>query len=292
MKMFYIDFNHELVKANKLKAISRFIMWQVKSRILRRNFVHNWVEESKFYVKNGETGLTQNIYVGLAEFEDMSFLLHLLQEDDYFIDVGSNSGSYSILGGAVTGARVIAIEPVRETYERLVRNLVLNCLEATSTALNVGLGSEFGFLSMTSALDTTNQIVIGETHSGTVQVEITTLDEIAKNLDPVLIKIDVEGWETEVLIGGFKTLQKPKLLGLILELNESGLRYGFSDSEILRILSDFNFAPYSYDPFSRSLKKLQGKNTKGANTIFIRNEVEVLERVKSSARRNILGISI
>ena len=105
MKMFYIDFNHELVKADKLKAISRFIMWQVKSRILRRNFVHNWVEESKFYVKNGETGLTQNIYVGLAEFEDMSFLLHLLQEDDYFIDVGSNSGSYSILGGAVTGAR-------------------------------------------------------------------------------------------------------------------------------------------------------------------------------------------
>jgi FkbM family methyltransferase len=292
MKMFYIDFNHELVKANKLKAISRFIIWQVKSRILRRNFVHNWVEESKFYVKNGETGLTQNIYVGLAEFADMSFLLHLLQEDDYFIDVGSNSGSYSILGGAVTGARVIAIEPVRETYDRLVRNLDLNCLETTSTALNVGLGSEFGFLSMTSALDTTNQIVIGETHSGTVQVEITTLDEIAKNLDPVLIKIDVEGWETEVLIGGFKTLQKPGLLGLILELNESGLRYGFSDSEILGILSGFGFAPYSYDPFSRSLKKLQGKNTKGANTIFIRNEVEVLERVKSSPRRNILGISI
>jgi FkbM family methyltransferase len=292
MKMFYIDFNHELVKANKLKAISRFIKWQVKSRIFQRDFVHNWVDESKFYVKNGETGLTQNIYVGLAEFEEMSFLLHLLQEGDYFIDIGSNSGSYSILGGAVAGARIVAIEPVGETYKRLVRNLVLNCLEATSTALNVGLGSKSGFLSMTSELDTTNQIVIGETHNEITEVEITTLDEIAKGLDPALIKIDVEGWETQVLIGGFKTLQNPALLGLILELNESGLRYGFSDSEILKILGGFHFAPYSYNPLSRSLKKLEGKNLKGGNTIFIRNEVEVLKRIKGSPRRKILGVSI
>jgi FkbM family methyltransferase len=292
MNIFHIDFHHELVKNNKLKAISRFIIWQVKSRMFRRDFVHNWVEESKFYVKNGETGLTQNIYVGLAEFEDMSFLLHLLQEDDYFIDIGANSGSYSILGGAVTGARVVAVEPVRETYERLVRNLILNCLEGSSTALNVGLGSKFGFLSITSALDTINQIVIGETHNVTTQVEITTLDEIAKNLDPALIKIDVEGWETEVLIGGFKTLQNPGLLGLIMELNESGLRYGFSDSEILKILSGFGFAPYSYSPISRSLKRLEGKNSKGGNTIFIRNEVEVLKRIKGSPRRKILGVSI
>lgn len=67
MRMFYIDFNHELVKANKLKAISRFIIWQVKSRFFQRDFVHNWVDASKFYVKNSETGLTQNVYVGLAD---------------------------------------------------------------------------------------------------------------------------------------------------------------------------------------------------------------------------------
>lgn len=67
MRISHIDFNHELVKANKLKAISRFMIWQVKSRFFQRDFVHNRVDASKFYVKNGETGLTQNVYVGLAD---------------------------------------------------------------------------------------------------------------------------------------------------------------------------------------------------------------------------------
>jgi FkbM family methyltransferase len=290
MKIFHIDFNHELVRTNRLKAFTRFVLWQGKSRVFRRDFVHNWIGGSKFYVKNGETGLTQNIYVGLAEFEDMIFLLHCLQENDYFFDIGSNSGSYSILGGAVAGANVVAIEPVRETYERLIRNLALNHLESTTSALNVGLGAESGFLFMTSALDTTNRIVVGETAGATTRVEIKTLDEISLNVCPTLIKIDVEGWETEVLRGGRETLQMPNLLGLILELNESGLRYGFSDNGILDLLRDFDFHPYSYDPFSRSVKRLDGKNLKGGNTIFIRDEVEIMKRIKVAPRRDVLGV--
>jgi FkbM family methyltransferase len=292
MKIFHIDYNHELVKTNRVKTFLRFLLWQGKSRVFRRDFIHNWIEDSKFYVKNGETGLTQNIYVGLAEFEDMSFLLHCLQEKDFFFDIGSNSGSYSILGGAVVGANVVAIEPVRETFERLVRNLVLNQLESSSTALNVGIGAESGFLTMTSALDTTNQIVVGETQIATTRVEIKTLDEISVNMSPSLIKIDVEGWETEVLRGGFNTLQSPSLLGLILELNESGRRYGFSDAGILDLLSGFDFEPFSYDPFSRSLTRLDGKNPKGGNTIFIRNKVEISKRIEGAPKREILGLLI
>lgn len=292
MKMFHIDFNHELVRSKRLNAFLRFILWQVKSRIFRRDFVHKWIEDSRFFVRNGETGLTQNIYVGLAEFEDMMFLLHCLQKNDLFFDIGSNSGSYSILGGAVAGANIVAIEPVRETYERLIRNLELNHLESSSIALNVGLGAESGFLTMTSSLDTTNQIVLGDTQKATTQVEIKTLDGISVNLSPTLIKIDVEGWETEVLRGGFKTLQNSRLLGLILELNESGLRYGFSDSGILELLRGFDFEPHSYDPLSRSLKRLDGKNPKGGNTIFIRNELEIMKKINDSPKRDILGLLI
>ena len=292
MKMFNIDFNHELIKSAKTKALLRFVLWQVKSRILRKDLVYKWIDESKFYVRNGETGLTQNIYVGLAEFQDMSFLLHLLRQKDYFFDIGSNSGSYSILAGSVAKARVVAVEPVRETYERLLRNLSLNDIEIFSTALNVGLGAEASFLTMTSALDTTNQIVIGETQNPTVRVEITTLDTITEDKNPVLIKIDVEGWETEVIRGGFKTLQNPSLLGIIVELNESGRRYGFSDSDILETLKSFGFEPFSYDPLTRSLKNLTGKNSDGGNTIFIRNLVETKRRIEAAPKREIFGISI
>jgi FkbM family methyltransferase len=289
---FPVNLEHELAKRNKVKAIMRFAVWQFKSRFLKRESVHNWISTSKFYVRNGETGLTQNIYVGLHEFEDMSFLLHFLRENDVFIDVGANSGSYSILAGAVCGANVLAIEPVETTYQRLIRNLALNNLNESSTALNVGLGAEEDFLTMTSGMDTTNKIVMGDTQQATVRVEIKTLDDVSQNLNPTLIKIDVEGWETNVLKGGLETLKKPSLGALIIELNESGAKYGYLDSEIVELLEGLSFRPYSYDPLNRELKALAGINSKGGNTIFIRNQERVAKNLESAEPQQILGIWI
>ena len=286
--IFPLNFNHELIKDNKARAILRFAVWQLKSRMYRRDLIHSWIDGSKFYVKNGETGLTQNIYAGLHEFEDMGFLLHCLNDNDEFIDIGANSGSYSILAGAVCGARVLAIEPVGTTFQRLVNNFTLNGLDKVSKALNVGLGASSGTLVMTSGLDTTNQIVLGETEFATVEVQVVTLDEVTRDMNPTLIKMDVEGWETEVVRGGSKTLSNPSLLGIIIELNESGFRYGYRDSEIVSSLKDFGFLPFSYDPRNRILKSLEKQNPKGGNTIFVRNQSEVIRRMQIAPKRQVL----
>ena len=289
MKFLPIDFSHPLVVDAKLLAVFRFVKWQIKSRIFRRVFIHKWVDGSKFYVRKGETGLTQNIYVGLHEFTEMCFLLHLLREEDQFVDVGANSGSYSILAGSVIGARVLAVEPIPSTYTRLVANFNLNCIESPSKTVNLGLGSVPGSLYMTSSLDTMNQIVCDKELIGSTQVDIQTLDLVTSDLIPTLIKIDVEGWETEVIRGGIDTLQKPSLLALILELNESGQRYGYFDDQILEVLKDFGFQPHTYDPFRRIVKQIPGKNPEGGNTIFIRNEQEVTRRIQTAQKREILG---
>ena len=289
MKILPIDLSHPLVAGAEPQAIFRFVKWQIKSRIFSRDFIHRWVAESKFYVKNGETGLTQNIYVGLHEFSDMCFLFHLLRKEDHFIDVGANAGSYSILAGAVIGARVLALEPIPSTHTRLVANFNLNCIESPSKAMNLGLGSVPGSLYMTSSLDTMNQIVFDQDSVKSIQVDIKTLDLVASDLIPTLIKIDVEGWESEVIRGGFETLRNPSLVALILELNGSGERYGYFDNDILEVLNNFGFKPHSYDPFRRTLQQLLGKNPKGGNTIFIRNEEEVIRKIKTAPKREILG---
>ena len=289
---FPLNLKHGLVKSNRVKAFMRFILWQLKSRLLKKEFIHNWIADSKFHVRNGETGLTQNIYVGLHEFEDMGFLLHFLREDDVFIDVGANSGSYSILAGAVCGSKVLAIEPVESTFQRLVRNLALNNLKQSSTALNVGLGAENDFLMMTSGMDTTNRIFIGHEQHATVRVEIKTLDVVAQNLNPALIKIDVEGWETNVLKGGLDTLKKASLEALIIELNESGSSYGYLDRDIVDMLQSLSFRPFSYDPFKRELTALAGTNSQGGNTIFIRNKERVRHKLESAKPQEIFGILI
>src|SRR5882762_2204257 len=263
---------HPLNDGRRLAALMRFAEWQVASRLIHGDIVFDWIKGSRFLVRNGETGLTQNIYTGLQEFADMGFLLHVLRNNDLFVDVGANVGSYTILACAVIGARGYAFEPVPPTYRRLVENVRLNHVESRVTCLKVGVGSVEGVVSFTSGKDTTNHVVTsGEKVPDAIDVRMCTLDSVLEGESPAVAKIDVEGFETPVLEGAQKTLSKASLHSVIMELNGSGSRYGYDESRILEMMSDHSFKTYSYDPLDRSLIKLNGKNLASGNTLFIRD---------------------
>ncbi len=254
--------NHPLNRGHKLRSIIRFAKWQVGSRLVPGAIVYNWINDSKFLVKTGETGLTGNIYTGLDEFPDMAFLLHFLRVEDLFLDIGANVGSYTILACSVIGARGIAFEPVPSTYHRLIENMRLNHLDEKVKCINNGVGAQKESFIFTSDNDTTNHVLAsGEYCSKAVTVEMTSLDFALQGESPVLIKIDVEGFETPVLEGAHETLQKQTLHSVIMELNGSGSRYGFDESQILELMKDYGFETYSYNPFERTLINLEGKNT-------------------------------
>ena len=67
-----------------------------------------------------------NYYLGLAEYEDMAFLMHCLKKDDVFIDCGANLGIYTILASKVTGSDSIAFEPHPETVKKFISQLNIN----------------------------------------------------------------------------------------------------------------------------------------------------------------------
>lgn len=69
-----------------------------------------------------------------------------------------------------------------------------------------------------------------------------------------------------------------------MELNDSGSRYGFEEEGILNMMINHGFATYTYEPFLRELKALNGKNNSSGNTLFIRDEALVKERIKKSSR--------
>lgn len=274
---------HPLNRDNKLRSILRFARWQIQSRLASGPVVYDWINGSKFLARAGETGLTGNIYTGLHEFQDMAFLLHVLRDTDLCVDVGSNAGSYTILACAANGARGYAFEPIPGVYDRLVDNIRLNRLENRVKCMNVGLGREPGSLLFTSDMDTANHaLAAGEQSAAAIRVEITTLDTALRDEAPALMKIDVEGFETPVLEGALETLKNPTLHSVIMELNGSGGRYGFDESKILAMMFDYGFKTYSYDPLNRTLTSLHGKNHDSGNTLFIRNEPFVLERLRNA----------
>ena len=294
LRPFRFIFSHPLTKNNKILGIINFLIWQLKSRINKNEQVISWFEGLKLNIKRGMHGATGCIYVGLPEFEDMSFLLHFLKKDDLFLDIGANVGVYSLLASGIKQAQTIAIEPVPTTFNFLQKNIVLNQLNKTITSLNIGLADKNGNLYFTSDGDTNNHVTDTKTDKS-IEVDVKTLDTITENILTVdtIIKMDVEGFEIKVLEGATCILQNPLLQAVIVELNGCGKRYGYQDADVDKTLLENGFERYEYNPFKRELIKIAHFHTE-KNTLYLReSKIEYIkEKLKKSNPYHIFNRSI
>lgn len=284
-------YKHPLAKKHLIKAFVRFLFWQISQRLNPKPRIHNLTSNSKIWVAKGMTGVTGSIYTGLHEFEDMCFLLHFLRKDDLFADIGANVGIYSVLASADCRAKTLTFEPAKSTFEWIEKNKIINKVEHLVQSYNIGLGEKEESLKFSIGLDTINHVIISEQDRlDTDIVFIKTFDSIAiKEGVPILVKIDVEGFETPVIRGMQNTLDNPNLKAIIIELNGSGSHYGYEEKEIHNNLIAKRFIPYSYNPFLRILKKEDSYNN--LNTIYIRDFDFVAERIEKADKINIFGES-
>lgn len=284
---------HPLAKRKPIASLIGYVRWQIGSRLLPGPVAFSWVGESRILVRRGETGLTGNVYAGLHECEDMAFLLHLLRQEDLFVDVGANVGAYTVLACAAVGAQGVALEPVPSTYARLLDNVWLNRARDRVQCVNIAIADAPGTIAFSSADDTTNHaLVAGERRDDAISVEVRTLDCVLQGCSPTLIKIDVEGYETLVIRGAASTLAAPALLAIIMEVNGNGARYGFDDEKIIETMATFGFMPYAYEPFSRYLAALAGNRRNTGNIIFVRDRDAVNRRLESAKPFTVQGVTL
>jgi len=282
--------NHPLTKDNRFAAYFRFIKWQVITRIYSRPVIVPFIENSKLVVKKGMTGATGNIYVGLHEFEDMAFLLHLLRQDDLFGDIGANIGAYTILASGVVKAKSVTAEPIPSTYKNLEDNIRINNAGNLVAAFNKGVAATEGSLKFTKNFGTVNHVITenNQLQKDIIEVPVVTLDYLFSDHFPILLKIDVEGFELNVLKGGTNILKSADVKAIIIELNGSGNRYNINDTAVHNMLLSYNFLPYLYNPFRRQLKSITTFTAHG-NTIYIRDKSFVEDRVVNARRYSLLG---
>lgn len=282
--------SHPLNKENKANSILRFLKWQINTRLNPYPIVYPFTEKSKLIVQKGMTGATGNLYCGLHEYNDMAFLLHFLRDKDFFVDIGANIGSYTVLASAHVGAITFSFEPVPSTFSHLTNNIFINQVTDRVTAFNVALGSQQGSVNFTNSFDTMNHVA-NQDETNTIKVPLQTLDSILDNQTvPVLIKIDVEGFETEVIKGASKTLSREHLKAVIIELNGSGGRYNYDEKEIHDTLLKLGFNPFLYNPKERDLIAIDKFGSH--NTIYIRDTDFVKQRLKSASKIKICNNEI
>jgi len=270
---------HPLSSKSRLGAFWRYGRWQIESR-LRHEIEFQWIGNSRLIVRNGMTGATGNIYCGLHEFPDMAFVLHLLHADDLFVDVGANIGSYTVLASAVCCARTMAIEPDADTMQFLLRNVTANGLVDKVRLVEAAVGAKAGRLPFLKGQDTTNRVA-RPTEINTRDVEVRTLDEILECEEPVLVKIDVEGFESEAIVGARKILRNLSLRAILIET---------VDDTVRDELDSAGFEEAIYDPFERVLSPISYPESQPLhNSLFVRDVRACQQRLQAAPIRDVFG---
>lgn len=142
---------------------------------------------------------------GLHEYRAARAFCRLLHEGAVVVDAGAHVGQYTLLAARRVGpgGKVYAFEPLPDTRRRLRENVALNDFNNVAV-----VGAAL------SDRDGTTRIAAGElgntgsaalVDEGGIEVECRRLDTVVPERVDVL-KLDVEGYEAEVLAGAERTL--------------------------------------------------------------------------------------
>lgn len=182
----------------------------------------------------------------LAQYEPESYILRGMKFDQS-VDVGAHAGTFSILLSH-NSERVYAFEPTRNSFE-ILRNLNLKNV----TVYNMALGSESGETEIVIptvkgdvdyALATLRPLRSCEYEKCESQtIAVVRFDEFATRIDfrrIDFIKIDVEGFELEVL-RGMRRLLELREAAFLIEIEQ---RHNPSYAEVFSLLAEHEYAPY------------------------------------------------
>jgi FkbM family methyltransferase len=195
--------------------------------------------------------------LGLFQTEVLQSILTHLQPGDCFCDCGAHVGIFSLVAATHLGkgGQVYAFEPSPPTYERLATNIRhTNGFPCRVEAFPVALGASEAVMDMYvssqhgwSTLDqqaTKVQLDRGAQIAQVAKVPVDTLDNFfmgpIKRRFPQVIKIDVEGWEEQVLSGASTLLRAHPPRAIIIEKNdyilaETGKSFGVIDDFMISL---------------------------------------------------------
>jgi len=203
---------------------------------------------AKFHVRNpDELRLAESVSGQWGELPVIEGFLSHIHTGDVVFDVGANIGIYTILLAKKVGAtgKVIAFEPEKESYDRLVDNAGINDLK-NIIVQKKALGQEDKQAKLYIGKTTGNFSLIKsyEKGVGSQDIEIVSGDAFlkAQNLPvPKAVKIDVEGYEYNVLVGLQETLRQPSCKVICCEVHPGLFPDGVTEETVLKYIESLGF---------------------------------------------------
>jgi FkbM family methyltransferase len=272
----------------------RFAKWQIGSWLVPGKVLVPWVNGSRIFSGFMMSGSAGCAYSGLHEFEEMAFCLHFLRPNDLFVDIGANVGVFTVLAGSAIGAECISVEPGDDAYATLQDNITINGISARARTIKACISDEDSSCQFKESNESTLSHIAtasADDSANVIEVKTQRIDTLLFGRTPSMMKIDVEGYEKQALIGASATLNNKDLKAILIEVGQHSWRYDIDPAEIHDLLQSYGFRPHRYDPFNRAIKQTGISNT-DTNSLYIRDEQFVVERLNNAPTFQIFGNEI
>lgn len=281
---FFVFVRFPIARRRPLSVTGRILRLSA-ARVLKRSFVFTLLSPVRLHARFDFGSPILAYYLRLYEEASMTVLLRYLRKEEYLADVGANVGVYTVLAAGVVGARVHAFEPFSVAHDALAANTALNDLGDRVVLHRQALGAHTATAFITTTNKGANRIAAGGAQAALQQIDVGTLDDALGGDVPAAIKIDVEGYEEQVLLGAGRCLSSPKCNIVIFEAID---RASGHVGRCVSILTRFGFRPCTYDVASNRLVecprndlRLIGPNDE--NYLFVKDLERARQRIGQDA---------
>lgn len=218
------------------------------------------VDGSAFRIKHHGYQVENDLFwAGINNWESksMELWIRLSKMSNTILDVGANTGVYSLVSGAVNqAARIYAFEPMPAVFERLSENLRLNSfnIQPCDIAASNANGQTSFYVDNTEFTYTASLNKMHQSGSKKIEIPVKTrsLDSFVteNGLRPELVKIDVERHEPAVIEGFLNSIRQYRPALLIEVLDEAVGR------ELRTLLSGTDYLYFNINETARTAQPM------------------------------------
>ena len=184
------------------------------------------VNGNQMYIDFNDEGVSRQLYLHKErERYSTNYMKEIIRRHDVIIDIGANSGYYALLESRLAHkGKVYAIEPVPKNVWLLNQNIELNgCRNISVHRFAIGDRNGRGEMYLYDKGNLCSfKKNIQNKPTGKIAVPIMTLDSFVEKYVsgyPTLIRMDVEGYEYQIIKGMSNILKSNKPMILFIELH-------------------------------------------------------------------------
>ncbi len=225
--------------------------------LLRVRRIETITPEGKFWLDPASYLGLRLLEHGVYEPDMLAVVKHFVSPGSAFVDVGANEGYFTVVGARQAGltGRIVAVEPQARVRAVLLRNFELNgCTQISLAPYAVSDRPGQATMHLTPGVNNSASSLVQPTRYPLQRqiVECLTLEEILNQHTVAtcdLLKVDIEGWEYEAVLGSPELFRQGRVKTVALELHPPLLRRrGLDAGRITGFLAECGYRQWPHSP--------------------------------------------